>query len=339
MQANRKVLIIGPAWVGDMVMAQTLFTSIKKNEPNTQIDVVAPSWSGPLLARMPEIDDFYTLKVPHNKLQLSVRYQLAKQLRSKNYDQAILLPNSFKSALLPLWAKIPIRTGWRGEFRYGLVNDMRILDKSLYPLMIERFMALAYPKGAPLPRPYPNPKLIADKISQQKSVEKFNLKIDKKPILALCPGAEFGPAKRWPVDYYAEVAAMALAANWQVWLFGSKNDMPLAAKIQQFANNQCDDLVGETSLAQAIDLLAMVNAVVTNDSGLMHIAAALQRPQVVVYGSTSPKFTPPLADNIKLIQRDLDCQPCFERTCPLEHMRCLTDIQPKEVYNAVLELI
>lgn len=334
-----KILIVGPAWVGDMVMAQSLFKVIKALNPNSSIDVVAPEWSRPLLERMPEVQNAIELKVGHGVLNLKLRYQLAQQLKSKGYDQAIVLPNSWKSALIPWWAKIPKRTGFRGELRWGLLNDLRILDKTSLPRMVERFTSLAFAKNhtAPLPETTPIPKLETEIHSVEKALRKFSLS-QAAPILALCPGAEFGASKRWPEDHFAKVAAQKLQEGWSVWLFGSKKDKVVSQQIQTFTQNRCVDLTGETSLGEAIDLLSLAQAVISNDSGLMHIAAALNRPLVAVYGSTDPGFTPPLNANAKIARLGLKCSPCFKRECPLQHHDCMLNLSPALVLNTLKDL-
>lgn len=334
---NKKILVVGPAWVGDLVMAQTLFTLLKQ-QYDCQIDVIAPSWSKPLLERMPEVRQGLTLPVGHKELKLFTRYKIGKSLQAQHYDQAILLPNSFKSALLPFWAKIPQRTGWLGEFRYGVLNDIRKLDKQRYPLMIQRFMALGLPKNEMLENPITiKPNLIVKQTEIDNSIKKFNLDLTK-PILALCPGAEFGPAKRWPDVHYAAVAKEKLAQGWQVWLFGSPKDQEVSYLINNAVDKKCVDLTGKTNLAEAIDLISLANMVVSNDSGLMHIAAALNRKLVVVYGSSSPKFTPPLNETKKILSLNLPCSPCFERECKFGHLNCLTQLEPKHVLLAIDEL-
>lgn len=332
-----KILIVGPSWVGDMVMAQCLFKLIKTIHPNAVIDVLAPAWSLPLLQRMPEVSEAIIMPLGHGVWDLKTRYQLGKSLRSKQYTEAFLLPNSFKSALIPFFANIKKRTGWRGEMRYILLNDLRILDKKRYPLMIERFMALALPKNAELPAEYPIPALKISEETQEKALKKYGLSKDK-PILALCPGAEFGAAKRWPPEYYAEIAREKLKAGWQVWLFGSKNDISVTEQIRELTDGQSINLAGKTQLEEAIDLLELASMVVSNDSGLMHIASALQKPLIAVYGPTSTGFTPPLSKMAKTLSLSLECQPCFERTCPLKHERCMRELTPRMVLDAMTGL-
>ncbi|KIU46113.1 MULTISPECIES: lipopolysaccharide heptosyltransferase II [Pseudomonas] len=335
-----RILIIGPSWVGDMVMAQTLFHVLKQRHPACVIDVLAPEWSRPILERMPEVRQALSFPLGHGALELATRRRIGKSLAGQ-YDQAILLPNSLKSALVPFFAGIAQRTGWRGELRYGLLNDVRTLDKARYPLMIERFMALGYPAGAELPKPYPRPSLQIETASRDAALAKFGLSLDR-PVLALCPGAEFGEAKRWPSEHYAKVAEIKIREGWQVWLFGSKNDHAVGESIREWLipglREESVNLSGETSLAEAIDLLSCSDAVVSNDSGLMHVAAALNRPLVAVYGSTSPGFTPPLADQVEVVRLGLECSPCFDRTCRFGHYNCLRLLEPEAVASALQRL-
>ena len=335
-----RILIIGPSWVGDMVMAQTLFQCLKQRHPECVIDVLAPEWSRPILERMPEVRQALSFPLGHGALELATRRRIGKSLAGQ-YDQAILLPNSLKSALVPFFAGIPKRTGWRGELRFGLLNDVRKLDKAKYPLMIERFMALAYPAGAELPQPYPRPRLQIQAQSRDAALAKFGLSLDR-PVLALCPGAEFGEAKRWPSEHYAKVAESKIRQGWQVWLFGSKNDHAVGEAIRgrliPGLREEASNLSGETSLAEAIDLLSCSDAVVSNDSGLMHVAAALNCPLVAVYGSTSPGFTPPLADQVEVVRLGLDCSPCFDRPCRFGHYNCLRQLEPEAVEAALQRL-
>lgn len=334
-----KILIVGPAWVGDMVMAQTLFKLIKQRKPAAIIDVLAPAWSLPLLERMPEVNLGIAMPIGHGQLNLKQRYQLAQEIKKNNYSQAILLPNSFKSALIPFLAGIPLRTGWRGEMRYIVLNDVRILDKKKYPLMIERFMALGLSPKEDLPADYPLPALTSSPQTQSDTLQRHQLSRNNQPILAICPGAEFGPAKRWPEKYYAQVANAKIAEGWQVWILGSPKDNDVAEVIQSLTNNQCVNLTGKTALVEAVDLLAAASAVLSNDSGLMHIAAALHKPLVVVYGPTSAGFTPPLNQNAKTLTLKLPCQPCFQRECPLIHHRCMLDLTPETVLQTLHELM
>jgi heptosyltransferase II len=335
---HKKVLVVAPAWVGDMVMSQVLYQLLAAQEPVT-IDVLAPKHSGPLAARMPELHTFIELPLGHGDFALGARRALGHRLHEAHYDQAIILPNSWKSALIPWFASIPQRTGWLGEMRWGLLNDARCLDKTKYPLMIERFAALAYEKNATLPEQLPWPSLQADTDNLSRVLAQLNIPISGKPILGLCPGAEFGPSKRWPEAYFAEVAKQKIAQGWDVWLFGSPKEKPQADLIQSVTNQGCVDLVGKTALADAIDLMSATTAMISNDSGLMHIAAALGKPLVVMYGSSSPRFTPPLSHCVKVLNLELECSPCFQRECPLGHLNCLKQMHPDRVLSALDEVM
>ncbi len=322
-----RVLVIGPAWVGDMVMSQSLYRVLADTRPGVVIDVLAPAWSQPLLERMPEVRRGLTKPIGHGELALGRRRKLGRALRD-DYDQAIVLPNSIKAALVPLLARIPRRTGWRGEMRYGLLNDMRRLDTGALPLMVQRFVALGLEPGAAMPDPLPRPGLAVDPERASQCARRFDLD-PQRPLLALCPGAEFGGAKRWPAEHYAALADEYMLRGWQVALFGSARDSDVTAELlASTRGREIHDLAGRTSLADAIDLMSTAAAVVSNDSGLMHIAAALDRPLLAIYGATSPGFTPPLSDRASTLVSDIDCAPCFERECPLGHHRCMRETLP-----------
>jgi len=330
--------VVAPSWVGDMVMAQSLFKALKQRHPEPGIDVLAPAWSRPLLERMPEVGDAIDMPLGHGRLGLKTRWRLGRGLRGRGYDQAILLPNSFKSALVPFWAGIPRRTGWVGELRYGLLNDIRKLDKSRLTMTVQRFVALAYPAKTPSVPEIPPPSLEADSTAAHQALAELGL-VKRGPVLALCPGAEYGPAKRWPEESYAGLAAAMAEEGWDIWLFGSARDRPVCAGIARRLEGNCADLSGRTSLAQAVDLLSLADAVVSNDSGLMHVAAALDRPLVALYGSSDPGFTPPLNDRSRVVCLGLDCSPCFRRECPQGHLRCLRDISVEQVRQALDEVL
>ena len=317
-------------------MAQSLFMVLRQRFPEVQIDVLAPAWSRTLLERMPEVRNAINMPLGHGQLQLGLRRRLGLELRDQHYDQAILLPNSLKSALTPFFARIPRRTGFAGEMRYGLLNDIRPLDKQRLSMTVQRFVALGLEARDVLPDAIPQPRLITPADGADTAIDELGLRTDDAPILGLCPGAEYGPAKRWP--HYAALAVDYLARGWRVWLFGSDKDQAVTEAISRAAPG-CEDLAGRTRLAQAIDLLARCDAVVSNDSGLMHVAAALGRPLVAIYGSSDPGFTPPLTDRAEIVRRGLECSPCFERVCPLGHTLCLNDITPADVDDAVTRLL
>ena len=325
-----KILIIAPAWVGDAVMAQPLFMRLKQRFPDSTIDAYAPPWVAPILRRMPEINVVFDNPFTHGQLRFFDRIKAARALRTHHYDQVIVLPNSFKSALIPFFARIPLRSGFVGEFRYGLLNDARPLDESAYPLMVERFAVLAQSALTALERPVPQPRLRID--TAQRTVTLNRLKLNTEaPIIAFCPGAEYGPAKRWPPKYFAQLARRCQFLGKQIWLFGSSKDRAITDEINELAGNICINLAGETALDEAIDLLSLAEHVVTNDSGLMHIACAVGVPVAALYGSSSPAFTPPLSTQAKVISLNVECSPCFKRVCPLGHFKCMNELSPDRV--------
>jgi len=329
-----KILVVGPSWVGDMVMAQSLFITLKKSQPDCRIDVLAPAWTFSLLERMPEVTQAIAMPLTHGQFGLLARIKMGRKLRLERYSQAIVLSNSWKSALIPFFADIPVRTGYLGECRWGLLNDARKLNKNLLTMTVQRFVALGLPGSATLPPGYPIPALVVDPNKQQAVTEKFGLTPSIK-TLALCPGAEYGAAKRWPADYFAEVARQKIAQGWQVWLFGSDKDKAICDTINSDNKGLCRNFAGQTSLAEAVDLMSLASTVVSNDSGLMHLAAALDKKIIALYGSSDPAFTPPLNDKARIISLHVDCSPCFKRDCPLGHTRCLTDIEPAQVLESI----
>ena len=331
--AGGPILVVGPAWVGDMVMAQSVFIDLRARHGDVAIDVLAPPWTLPLLRFMPEVRAGLAQTVDRGRLGLKERWHQARVLRDNGYRRAILLPNSFKSALAPLWAGIPVRTGYRREARGLLLTDGRRLDPKRHPRTVDRFVALVRPKKAAA-EPVPQPRFRVDEQAVADALAAVGLDPPDRPVLALCPGAEYGPAKRWPVAYFAEIAKAAEARGADVWLFGSAADRPVTEAIADAAPAVVD-LAGRTSLAEAVALLSLADRVVTNDSGLMHVAAALDRPLIALFGSSSPAMTPPLTDKATVLSLGLSCSPCFQRTCPLGHLDCLNKLTPDRVLEAL----
>lgn len=339
MSSAARILIVGPSWVGDMMMAQSLFMLLKQNRHDCSIDVLAPAWSLPLLAHMPEVSDTIVSPFKHGEAALWQRYLLGKSLRDRRYEQAIILPNSLKSALVPFWARIPLRTGFTGEMRYGLVNDLRKLDRQQLPRTVMRFAALGLPAKQPLPERLPNPQLHTNAEDIEQTLTTLNLPMPDVAVLILCPGAEYGPAKQWPAHHFAQLAVEKLNQGWQVWLLGSINDIPICNDIDLATAGRCRNLAGKTELGQVIDLMSQASAIVSNDSGLMHIAAALDKPLVAIYGSSDPGFTPPLSEQVEILSLSLPCSPCFKRQCPLGHLDCLEKLEPEMASKAIDSLL
>ena len=333
----KQILVVGPSWVGDMVMAQSLFMTLQQTYPNADIDVLAPAWSKPILERMPEIRSAIVQAVGHGEFALLSRYRLGKKLRQQAYDVAVILPRSFKSALVPFFARIPNRIGYKGEMRYGLLNDIRPLDKSVLKQTVQRFVALGVLENAKLPPAIPEPRLSIDKENQQRLIKELELSLGR-PVVGFMPGAEYGPAKRWPEANFAGVADYLIDNGYQVWLMGSDKDRIFADTIQQAAKQSLVNLCGKTKLKDVVDLMAVMQFAVTNDSGLMHVAAAVGCKLIAIYGSSTPSYTPPLTSQAKILYEGLSCSPCFERECPLGHTQCLTLISVDKVIAAVRDI-
>ncbi len=343
------ILVIGPSWVGDMVMSQSLYKTLKIQHPNCEIDVLAPNWCKPLLERMPEVRKAITMPIGHKALEIKTRYQIGKALRNQ-YDMAIILPNSFKSAFIPLFAKIPLRRGWKGESRYFILNDLRP-NKKDYPMMVQRYVALGYDKNH-IPSAnnlrIENPTLSYSEqeilLTKQHFSEQLKHEGDRH-VIGFCPGAEFGPAKRWPHYHYANLAKLLIEKEFAVRIFGSPKDHAVGEEIIQSLPKEaqpfCCNLAGATTLNQAVDLIADCQAIVSNDSGLMHIAAAVNRPLVALYGPTSPTYTPPLSDKaiiIRLIEGGLI--KIRKGTDSSEgYHQSLIDIQPEMVWASLSLLL
>ena len=336
----RRILIIAPNWIGDAVMTQPLLANLKTLYPESKIDVLASSWVAPIYRACTEVNKVIEAQFEHKKLQWQMRKRLAKELEQAHYQACFVLPNSFKSALIPWLANIPFRIGYRGELRYGLINlAVNNPSKVNRPPMVEHYLALSQlldTESSQAIRSRIAPTLNvsrAAKESIEASLHKAN--IDQKSVYVLCPGAEYGPTKRWPTEHFAQLAQILIAANPSnhVILLGSKSDRAFATEILSLANlpknilNWC----GSTSLDEAIALIGLSKAIISNDSGLMHIAAALKTPQVAIFGSSDPAHTPPLSDKAKVIWLNMPCSPCHKRECPLGHLKCLKDIQPEQV--------
>jgi len=325
----RRILIVAPNWIGDALLAQPLFARLRQKHPGATIDALAPPWTAPVLRRMPEIAEVIDALFGHGELRLGARWNLARSLRGRLYDQAIILPNTLKSALIPFFAGVPARTGFTGELRYGLLNRVHKLDEQALPLMAERYAQLAENPGEP-PQPLAEVKLRVDPANLAAALARLGLS-RAKPMVAFCPGAEYGPAKRWPARYFAELAAKLAARGRAIWLFGSDKDKEIGEEIVRLSGGAAVNLCGRTDLASAIDLLSLAEVVVSNDSGLMHVAAAVGRPVVALYGSSSPEHTPPLSHLSRVVRTGIECSPCYARECPLGHFKCMIELTPERV--------
>jgi len=335
----QSILIIAPHWIGDAVSTQPLLANLKVLYPDSKINILASNWVAPVYRACSEVHEVIEAKFEHKKLQWKLRKEIAKEIEAKNYQACFVLPNSFKSALIPWLANIPFRIGYRGELRFGLINlALDNPSKVNRPPMVEHYLVLSQllkdDESIPLDKFVP--KLNVSGAAKQQVGQKLqDANINRDSIYAICPGAEYGPSKRWPTEYFAVLAQQLIKqnSNNQIILLGSKSDYSLAQEItsQSKLVSNIHNWCGNTSLDEAIALIGMSKAVVSNDSGLMHIAAALQIPQVAIFGSSDPAHTPPLSDRAKIMWLNMSCSPCHKRVCPLGHLRCLKDILPEQV--------
>lgn len=328
-------MVIGPAWVGDMVMAQALYKALQSDSTSAQIHVVAPKWSRPLLQRMPQITKVHSLDVTHGELGIGKRHQLGKQLRSESFSQAIVLPRSLKSALVPWFAKIPKRIGDIGEFRHGLLTHTHPSNKDKQiPSVCNYLRYIDIESDVALVKKQYCPELVTDLKNQAELLEKYAIS-NNTPLVACMVGAEYGPSKQWPVEHFSALIDLLRQQGLNVCLLGSAKDIDVGNKIEALCSESLFNLCGKTSLLDVIDILAACRVAVSNDSGLMHIAAAVNTPVVAMYGATTPTYTPPLHTNAKSFYVKLACSPCWQRTCQYQHYRCLKDIMPQDVCEAV----
>jgi heptosyltransferase-2 len=330
----RRILVAGPAWVGDMIMAQTLFRVLALRHAGAEIDVIAPDWSRPLLERMPEVHRAIVLPAGPGQLALGARWRIGRSLRARKYDWAIVVKRTFKSALIPAIAGIPRRTGTLGEARWGLLNDLRKAEAGTYPLNHRRYVALALDEGEELgDAELPHPALQVDAANRHRVVARLGLDLETAPV-GLAPGARYGPAKHWPETHWIDLCKALVEMGRPVWIFGADEERAVGERIERAVGPGVTNLAGRTSLVDAVDLASLCGCVVSNDSGLMHLAAAAGAHTVALFGSTSPRNTPPLTDRRTILWRELSCSPCFARECPLGHHDCLEGIMPATVVDA-----
>ncbi len=363
----RRILIVSPAWLGDIIMSQSLLKTLKKQDPDCHITVYAPAYAHVIIERMSEVDEIIENPFAHGTLNLKARYAEGQKLKAMGFDKAYILPNSLKSALPPFFAAIKERIGLKGESRYLLLNKMR-KDKNAFKRMTARYVALAYVDDksvigdASLPAfDYPQLQL---KPPSPDLLDRLGLNLDR-PLLVLGCGANYGPAKLWPAEYFARVSVHFIKQGWTVLAPGSPKDKPTTELIAQHIQALADadraknsnsststdgldefdylahykDIAGMTSLTEVLDLIGASSAAVCNDSGLMHTVAAANVPQVCIFGSTSTGYTPPLSDIAQCVESTQPCHPCFKRTCKFETYACLKELTPELVIEKLTSVI
>ena len=319
-----RVLVVAPNWIGDALMAQPLLARLREKNPALGVDVLAPAWVAPVLRRMPEIDTVIDGPSRHGALELRARWRLGRSLRQRGYSHSIVLPNSWKSALVPYFADIPLRSGYVGESRYGLLNLLHRARNGAKARMALHYARLSETPGRDPPEPLPEPRLAVEARAALATAARFGI---EGRYAVFCPGAEYGPAKRWP--HFPELAGRI---GMPVVLLGTAADRALCARTPG------RNLAGDTTLDEAIELIAAAALVVTNDSGLMHVAAALDIPQVALFGSSSPAHTPPRSARARVARIEIACSPCYARVCPLGHFRCMNELGATQVLAEIGQL-
>jgi heptosyltransferase-2 len=337
---THRILVIAPNWIGDAVMSQPVLAAIKSSYPNAVIDVLATPWVAPVYRACSEVAELIEADLRHGQLQWSLRRALAAKIKKRNYASCYVLPNSLKSALIPWLANIPVRIGYQGELRRFLLTETKANSPKTQRIpMVEHYASLCAPSGnlsATIPPPHLTPSASAQEATRTRLLV---ASIQTDALVVLCPGAEYGPSKRWPASHFSALAQSILKAKptAAVVLLGGPSDRAIGDTIVSASDSQgrIFNWCGATSLDEAIAIISLCSKVVSNDSGLMHISAALQVPQVAIFGSSDPNHTPPNSAKATVISLHLPCSPCHQRECPLGHLNCLNQISPERVFGAL----
>jgi len=343
------ILIVPYMWIGDFVRCHSVVKLIRRRFPARPIDVLTTPMVSPLIDYMPGVRKGIVADLPRRRLALRQQHELADRLRQEGYGQALVMPRTWKSALVPYLAGIPCRTGFVGEGRFGVLNDLRWGERKL-PRMIDRCAALALPKGEPAPAEWPLPELVVPQAELAAWRGGLGLEAGGGVDIALAPGA-VGPAKRWPASFYGGLARQLASEVHRVWILGGPLERTLAAEIAApslpsparaggSGGGSIRDLTGP-DLRTAILALAAAHVAVSNDSGLMHVAAALGTPTVGIFGPTSPSLWAPLNPLAAVVETrsELACRPCHKPVCRLRHHRCMRDITVEQVLAATQSAI
>ena len=331
---RRPILIVPYMWIGDFVRCHTVVKLLKARFPARPVDVLSTTLCAPLADYMPELRQAIVVDLPRKRLALSEHRALAARLKRESYGTALIMPRTWKAALAPCLAGIPERIGWLGEWRFGLVNDLRFGERKR-PRMVDQCAALALPANATRPENWPLPELRMPPAEIGGWRERLGLADNGKPIIALAPGA-VGPSKRWPGAAYGDLARRLIAQGNEVWILGSPAEAPLVRIIRDIAPEVRD--LTSTDLRNAILALAAADVAVSNDSGLLHVAAALGTPTIGIFGPTSPWHWAPLNPIAAAVQQKIEplpCQPCHKPTCRVRHHRCMRDISPDHVASVI----
>lgn len=332
-ESSSRILVVSDFSVGDIVMNHTLFSLLKQHEPNLEIDVIAPPMARGLIRRMPEIRRHLPLDIKANR-PLSYRWITASlNLRREDYRQAILIPRSTNAALLTLLSGIKIRTGYK-QVHPGLVNDQRG-DR---PDNLHQKITGLIPRGISIPSRLPYPRLHTDAEEIAKTIARFGIDLSRSPMIILAPGAARWGAKKWPIESFVQLSQM-LTEKYHVCVVGGVQELSLGQTIAAEQTTNITNLCGKLTIDEVVDVIAKAECVIANDSGLMHVAAAVRTPIVGIYGPTSPETYPPLSDSKVICWKNTLCSPCHRNRCPYGHHACMTGISPQEVFEKLSSLI
>ena len=330
------ILIVPYIWIGDFVRCHSVVQLLRERFPDRPVDILATTLCAPLTDYMPGLRRAIVADLPRSRLALPEQAKLASRLRREGYGTVLIMPRTWKAALAPFLAGVPERIGFFGEARVFLLNDLRFGERRL-PRMVERCATLAFPAHAKLPPALPAPRLDVPAAEAAGWRAKRGLAGNTRPVVALAPGA-VGPSKRWPGSAYAALARRLIADGFSVWVVGGAQEKRLAAEI--VGDTTARDLTG-ADLREAILALACASVAISNDSGLLHVAAALGTPSMGIFGPTSPwHWGPlnPLAATIEM-KSALACRPCHRPVCRLGHHRCMQEITPDQVLAATRRVI
>jgi heptosyltransferase-2 len=332
------ILIVPYMWIGDFVRCHTVVKLLQQRYAPCPIDILTTPMVAPLLDYMPGVRKGVVVDLPRKRLAFGQHAALARRLRAEGYCRALVMPRTWKSALAPYLAGIPLRTGFVGEARFGLINDLRLGERRL-PRMVDRCATLALAKNEHPPSAWPMPELSVPATEIARWREHLGLTADPRPVIAFAPGA-VGQSKRWPPQYFAELANRLVAEGHSVWILGGPAEKKIAADILRTAQTHVRDLTGP-DLRNAILALATARVAVSNDSGLLHVAAALGKPTIGIFGPTSPWHWAPLNPLSAVIETasELPCRPCHKPVCRLGHQRCMHDITPDQIVTATLRAL
>ena len=334
MSSKETFLIIAPSWIGDLIISQSLIKYLKKEYLDCQIDIIVRPELVKLAKMMPEVQNIYSLDIEHKELGLIKRRILAKEIKKYSYSTSIILPNSFKSAIIPWLANVPLRVGYNRELRLFLLNKKYSLIKHK-DSMVNRYLKLADGSYSDSIRP----SLVINRDLADSIGRKYLINNSKKNIV-LCPEAEYGSAKRWPTNKWVQLANFYKEKNYNVYLLGKNKNLDIKYN-SVFKKDSFISLLGKTSLEEATYLLSLVDLVITNDSGLMNITASVNTNLISIFGSSSPFYTPPLMKDQfgEVVYKALKCSPCFKRECPLQHLNCLNHISAEEILNKSIKYL